>query len=392
MTDANETSLALGYKATLISSLSDVTLAAVKFAAGTLGHSSALIADALHSLTDLSTDFVSFVSLKISHLEPDEDHPYGHGRAETIGTAVIGAVVALVGLWLTWEQIIALEQGHENRPTWLAAAAAGISMLIKEAMYWYTLAIGKKARSESVIANAYHHRSDSLSSLAALIGIGGAAMGYHAMDPLAAVIVGLMIIHMGGKITWDATQNLMDSGLSRDELAELQQVIEAVPNVLHYHDIKTRRAGRDVFIDCHIQVPPRISVSEAHNIAETVRNDLRNRAPHHVTDAMIHIDAEDDSEGGRLYNDQRMLVEKAAVGILAQFPDVRLAEDIVIHYFLKTLVVDMVLESENKRTIAEARQAAARIKDKLFETGLVTEINITHHLGTWKKTNGLPSD
>ncbi len=390
MTDTDKTSLALGYKATLISSVSDVTLAAVKFAAGTLGHSSALIADALHSLTDLATDFVSFVSLKISHQEPDEDHPYGHGRAETIGTAVIGAVVGVVGLWLAWEQVIALEQGSENRPTWIAAAAAAGSMLIKEAMYWYTLAIGKEARSESVIANAYHHRSDSLSSLAALIGIGGAAMGYHAMDPLAAVIVGLMIIHMGGKITWDAVQNLMDSGLSREELAELQRIIESVPNVLHHHDIKTRRAGRDVFIDCHIQVPPRISVSEAHNIAETVRHDLRQRGAH-VTDAMIHIDAEDDSEGGRLYQDQRAVVEKAAIEILALFPDVRLAEDIVIHYFLKNLAVSIALESENEHTIAEARRAAVRIKNKLFETGIVTEVNITHHLGIWKKTNGLPS-
>ena len=390
MDDTNKESLALGYKATLISSASDVTLAAVKFAAGTLGHSSALIADALHSLTDLATDFVSFVSLKISHLEPDEDHPYGHGRAETIGTAVIGMVVAAVGLVLTWEQVVALERGAVNHPTWLAAAAAAVSMAIKEAMYWYTLAIGKKARSESVIANAYHHRSDSLSSLAALIGIGGAALGYHAMDPLAAVIVGLMIVHMGGKITWDAAQNLMDSGLSRAELAELHRIIETVPNVLHHHDVKTRRAGRDVFIDCHIQVLPRISVSEAHNIAETVRHDLRHRAPN-VTDAMVHIDAEDDSEGGRIYQDQRTAVEKAVAEILAQFPGIRLAEDIVLHYFLKNLVADIALESENEYTPDEGRRVAARIKEKLFETGIVTEVTIKHTLGKWKKTKDRPS-
>ena len=390
MNDTNKDSLALGYKATVISSVSDVTLAAVKFAAGTLGHSSALIADALHSLTDLATDFVSFVSLKISHMEPDEDHPYGHGRAETIGTAVIGMVVVIVGLWLTWEQVIALERGHENRPTWLAAAAAAVSMLIKEAMYWYTLAIGKRARSESVIANAYHHRSDSLSSFAALIGIGGAVMGYHAMDPLAAVIVGLMIIHMGGKITWDATQNLMDSGLSREELEEVNRVIDSVPNVLHHHDIKTRRAGRDVFIDCHIQVPPRISVSEAHNIAELVRHELRHRAPN-ITDAMVHIDSEDDSEGGRLYSDQRALVERTVAETLAESPHIRLAEDIILHYFLKNLVADIALESEDQYTLAEARQVAARIKEKLFETGIVTEVNIKHHLGIWKKINGRPS-
>ncbi len=146
MTVTNEEALKLGYNATIISAVSDVTLAALKFAAGTLGGSAALIADAIHSVTDLATDFVSFVSLKISHQEPDEDHPYGHGRAETIGTAVIGLVVAVIGLGLTWEQVVALESGKETSPTWLAALAAGASMLIKEAMYWYTMAIRSEER------------------------------------------------------------------------------------------------------------------------------------------------------------------------------------------------------------------------------------------------------
>lgn len=383
MTVTSEEALKLGYKATIISTVSDVTLAAIKFAAGTIGGSAALIADAVHSLTDLATDFVSFVSLKISHQEPDEDHPYGHGRAETIGTAVIGLLVAVIGLGLTWEQVVALESGKETSPTWLAAAAAGGSMLIKEAMYWYTMAIGRKARSESVIANARHHRSDSLSSLAALIGIVGATLGYHAMDPLAAVIVGLMIMHMGGEIILDAARNLMDSGLSREELAELHRIIEAVPNVIHHHDIKTRRAGRDVFIDLHIQASPRISASEAHNIAETVRHDLRRLAPH-VTDAMVHIDTEDDSAGGRIYPDQRAFASKAVTEILEGFPNIRLAEDIVIHYFIQNLVVDVTLESSNEQELAKAQTAASLIKEKLFQTSVATEVNVKYQLGRWE--------
>jgi len=383
MTVTNEEALQLGYKATIISTVSDVTLAGMKFAAGTLGGSSALIADAVHSVTDLATDFVSFVSLKISHQEADEDHPYGHGRAETIGTAVIGMVVAVVGLGLTWEQVVALESGKDSSPTWLAAAAAFVSMLIKEAMYWYTMAIGKKACSESVMANARHHRSDSLSSLAALIGIIGATLGYHAMDPLAAVIVGLMITHMGGEIVLDAARNLMDSGLSRDELAELRRIIEVVPNVLHHHDIKTRRAGRDVFIDLHIQAPPRISASEAHNIAETVRHDLRRLAPH-ITDAMVHIDTEDDSGGGHIYPDQRAFANKAVTEILERFPDIRLAEEIVLHYFVKNLVVDITLESADEQATAKMRETATLIKEKLFQTGVVNEVNVKYRLGRWE--------
>lgn len=386
MTVTNEEALSLGYRATIISAVSDVTLAALKFAAGTIGGSAALIADAIHSTTDLATDFVSFVSLKISHQEPDEDHPYGHGRAETIGTAVIGMVVGAIGLGLTWEQVVALESGKESSPTLLAAAAAGVSMLIKEAMYWYTMAIGRKARSESVIANAKHHRSDSLSSLAALVGIVGATLGYHAMDPLAAVIVGLMITHMGGEIVLDAARNLMDSGLSFEELSELHRIIEKVPNVIHHHDIKTRRAGRDVFIDLHIQAPPRISASEAHNIAETVRHDLRRLAPH-VTDAMVHIDTENDSDGGHLYPDHRGLANKAVLEILEKYPDIRLAEDIVLHYFVKNLVVDVTLESSNEQAIPKAREAAALIKEKLFQGG-VNEVDVKYRLGRWESHHG----
>lgn len=379
--------LALGYKATIISAVSDVGLAALKFIAGTLGNSSALIADAVHSLTDLATDFVSFVSLRISHQGPDEDHPYGHGRAETIGTAVIGIVVALVGVGIAWDQVGALGAREENHPTWLALAAAAFSLALKEFMFHYTMSIGRKARSETVIANAWHHRSDSLSSLAALVGIGGASLGYHVMDPLAAVVVGLMIIHMGAKITREAAENLMDSGLSRAELEELQAVIEGVGGVVHHHDIKTRRAGRDIFIDLHIQVPPRISISEAHNIAESVRYELRRKAPQ-ITDAMVHIDAEDDSGGGRLYNDRRALVEESVIRTLAAHPGVILTEDIVIHYLDRNLVADIALEGEDGLSVGDAKRIAADIKDRLFAEGVVTEVNVKHGLGRWVKPGG----
>lgn len=379
----DKSTLALGYKATAISTASDVLLAIAKFIAGTLGNSSALVADAVHSVSDLATDFVSFVSLKVSHMEPDENHPYGHGRAETIGTAVIGALVMLIGAGIAWEEQKHFADGRTVAPNFLALAGAAVSLVVKEILFYITLRIGRQAKSESVIANAWHHRSDSLSSLAALVGIGGSMMGYRVMDPLAAVVVGVMILHMGGSIAWDAMQNLMDPGLPPEELAEIERIIVSTPGVVHHHNIKTRRAGRDIFVDVHIQVEPRISVSEAHNIAEAARQELKRHAEH-VTDAMIHIDAEDDREG-RLYRDKRETVESRVIETLARHSDVALADDIVIHYFMHHVVAEISLDITKDRPINEIRRIAAEMKGTLMTGGLVNEVVIKLSLGKWKR-------
>ncbi|MBI5177904.1 MAG: cation transporter [Nitrospinae bacterium] len=380
----DKSTLALGYKATAISTASDILLAIAKFIAGTLGNSSALIADAVHSVTDLATDAVSFISLKVSHLEPDEDHPYGHGKAETIGTAIIGIIVMAVGAGIMWEeQKHFMGTGQITPPTSIAVWGAAVSLVIKEFLFVYTLRVGNKARSESVIANAWHHRSDSLSSLAALVGIGGAMMGYRAMDPLAAVIVGLMILHMGGQIGWGAMQNLMDPGLGPEELMEIETIVAQTPGVVHYHGVRSRKAGRDTFVDIHIQVEPRISISEAHNIAETARHELKRKA-RHLTDAMIHIDAEDDTEG-RLYRDRRAQVEKIVNDALADFPTLRLTDGVVIHYFLQRLVAEVTLDSGDNLNVSDAKAIAACIKERLFADGIITEVVVRHDLGRWKK-------
>lgn len=381
----------LGYRATIISAISDVALAAGKFVAGTLGNSSALIADALHSVSDLATDFISYVSIRVAHREPDAEHPYGHGMAETIGTAGIGLIVSVIGVGIMWE-----EQKHFlsppseiTAPTRLALAAALASIVVKELLFLYTLRVGKEIGSESVTANAWHHRSDALSSLAAAVGIIGALMGYRAMDPIAAIIVGLLILHMGWKISWEAVQNLMERGLSEEKLGETKKIISAVTGVVHHHDVKTRKVGRDIFVDAHIQVQPRLSASEAHNIAESVRRELRNRGEN-ITDAMIHIDVEDDGEG-RLYRDKRSEVEGIINRVLEVNPGLGLASPVVIHYSLHQAAAEISLELSSDLPAGAAEAAAKEMMTRLAERGGLTEIVIRQEVGRWRADDGVPA-
>ncbi|MBI3581557.1 MAG: cation transporter [Nitrospinae bacterium] len=380
----NSDSEKLGYRATTVSAISDVALAAGKFVAGTLGNSSALIADALHSVSDLATDFISYVSIKVAHTEPDAEHPYGHGMAETIGTAGIGLIVSVIGMGIMWEeQKHFLSPSSEiAAPTMLALAAALASIVVKEILFFYTLAVGKKIGSESVIANAWHHRSDALSSLAAAVGIIGALMGYRAMDPIAAIIVGLLILHMGWKILWEAVQNLMERGLSEEKLRETTKMISSVPGVIHYHDVRTRKAGRDIFVDAHIQVQPRLSASEAHNIAESVRRELKQRSEN-IADAMIHIDVEDDGEG-RLYRDKRAEVEGLVNRVLEANPGLGLASPVVIHYSLHQAAAEISLEPSADLTPGSTEAAAKEIMTLLAERGGLTEIVIRQNVGRWR--------
>ncbi|NIP99437.1 MAG: cation diffusion facilitator family transporter, partial [Nitrospinaceae bacterium] len=183
-----------GIKATVIGAAGNLFLAVIKFIGGVWGHSTALVADAIHSLSDLLTDFVVLTTHQIGKKPADEDHPYGHGRAESLGAVAVGGAIIGAGLWIGYEVWQVIESGVRLTPSFLAAAGAATSVLTKEGLYWYTRIIGERERSPAVIANAWHHRSDALSSIAALIGILGALFGYPLMDPLAGGVVALMVI------------------------------------------------------------------------------------------------------------------------------------------------------------------------------------------------------
>jgi cation diffusion facilitator family transporter len=372
-----------GVRVTLVGAVTNVALAIFKFIAGTTGNSAAMIADAIHSLSDVATDVIVYFSIKISARKPDEEHPYGHGRAETIGAAFIGAAIVLVGVGIAWEILTTVVGGKITVPTYVALIGAAVSIIVKEILYRYTMRAGMKLKSDAIRANAWHHRSDAISSLAALAGIAGALLGYPLMDPLAAVIVGIMIAHVGIKIAWEAVNNLMDTGVSNTELEKIKSIIKENPGVLHFHELKTRKLGKDVLVDLHIQVPPRISISEAHNIAETVRFNLKQKVEE-IADALVHIDAEDDQEG-RLYNVSREQIEEFVKSAVAETDRLKLSGDMTLHYFLRQICVEITVDVADSFTVVEAREAVKNLTDKILNHPKVTEVWVKSDLGRWEK-------
>jgi len=358
---------------TLVGSAVNILLTAVKMAAGMMAGSAALVADAFHSLTDLITDAMVYVSINIAAKEADEDHPYGHGRAETIAATAIGATLILVGLLLLMDLGKKLVSGVVGVPQWPALAAALLSIVAKEALYHYTVIVGRRHDNQAIIANAWHHRSDSISSVAALIGIGGAMAGFPMLDPLAAVIVVFMITKVGMEIAWEALGDLMDTSLSAEKMEELGKEILRTQGVVSYHELRTRKLGGDLFVDAHIEVRPDISVSEAHNIAETVRHNLKKRLG--ATDALVHIDAEDDMQY-KIIRQSRAEVEREVAKYVSSTAGVRGYSQVVIHYLGGETVVELVVEVEDGATVGEAKQIAIAMKKGLEDGKMIHKVVI----------------
>ena len=287
------------FKVTVIGSVLDFGLAVAKIVAGFLAHSQSLIADGVHSLSDLGTDFIVIYAAKHAHREADEEHPYGHGRIETVATVVLGTVLIAVGIGIIWDATYRLF--HPDlllNPTIAAIVIAAISVVSKEAIYHYTMHYAKKYRSKMLRANAWHSRTDAISSVVVIIGVAGTMAGLAYLDAIAAIIVGLMIAKIGWDLAWHAVQELIDTGLEKEMVEKIQQTIMDVDGVKNMHMLRTRRMGGEALADVHILVSPRISVSEGHQIGETVRGTLIDTFDE-ISDVTVHIDPEDDEAGPR---------------------------------------------------------------------------------------------
>ena len=283
-----------GRRITWISVAVNLVLTAMQIAIGWIAHSQALIADAMHTLSDIVADaFVLYANRKGAEAA-DADHPYGHGRYETAASLVLGILLAGTGTGILITAAERLSDIGTLPPVGVVAIWAALFTLVaKEGLFRYMLGIAERLRSPMLVANAWHARADALSSLVVAIGIGGALLGFSFADAVAAILVGAMIVRTGLRFAWDAMQELMDAGLSPEEVAAIRATIEGTPGVVDLHDLRTRRMAHQVLVDAHVQVNPRISVSEGHRIAEQSR--ARVLAKHEeVLDVLVHIDAEDD--------------------------------------------------------------------------------------------------
>ena len=272
------------YKVTLVGSAGNLALLTFKFVAGVLGRSSAMIADAVHSLSDFLTDIIVLLFVRVSAKPQDQSHDYGHGKFETLATLFIG--LALVGAAIGIIVSGALKFAHWLQgeslevPGQLALWAALVSIAVKEVLYRYTAAKGRKLNSQAVVANAWHHRSDALSSIGAAIGIGGAILlgeRWAVLDPLASIVVGGMLL----KVAWDLLKGslgeLTDQSLSDDEEKEIEDIIHTFPDVYEPHNLRTRRIGNRVAIEAHIRMDGNLSLHIVHQRATAIEHKLKER-------------------------------------------------------------------------------------------------------------------
>lgn len=268
---------------TLAGSFANFLLLVFKLMAGVLGHSSAMIADAVHSLSDFVTDVIVLLFINISSKPKDKGHDYGHGKYETLATTVIGIVLMCVGAGLFWDganKIFGFYFKGEQleSPGKVAFIAAVVSIVIKEALYRLTLYVGKKENSQAVIANAWHHRSDAFSSIGTAAGIGGAILlgdDWRVLDPIAALVVSVLIVKVSFQLVIPAINDLLEKSLPSEIEDEILSVINETPEVRNPHNLCTRRIGNDFAIEVHIRVDGQTTVSRAHELTKEIENKLR---------------------------------------------------------------------------------------------------------------------
>jgi cation diffusion facilitator family transporter len=282
-------------KVTIVGALIDFLLSIIKIILGFIGQSGALIADGVHSFSDLLTDWVTWYAAKLSGDAPDADHPYGHERFETVATLGLSIFLAIVGTIIIFEGFGRFSNPNELRhENWLIAAAA-LSVLSKEALYWYTVKVARDINSDLLKANAWHHRTDAFSSIVVVIGIIGAANGYFFLDSVAAIIVGILIIYIGWQLGFEATKELVDTSIDQEDIKALRVALSEIKGVNSVHTLRTRKVGHKKSADVHVQVNPFLSVSEGHIISVSVER-VAKECIEELDDVTVHIDPENDEE------------------------------------------------------------------------------------------------
>jgi len=278
----------------VVGGLVNLGLSVVKVGAGVLWHSQALIADGIHSLSDLLSDGLVWYAGRHAAQGPDLEHPYGHGRYETLATLALGILLLAVAVGIGWDAGKRLFAPDELlRPQPLALAVILVSILVKEWLYWWTLGYARRVRSDMLHANAWHHRSDAVSSVVVLVGVGGTLVDLPYLDAVAAVVIAVMIAHIAWRLGRQSIRELVDTGLEAERLAVIEKTIGAVGGVRSIHTLRTRKHGWQTALDVHVLIDPRVSVSEGHMIALLVEERLKSRIDE-ITDVTVHIDSEDD--------------------------------------------------------------------------------------------------
>ncbi len=353
-------------KVALVGAAVNALLSVVKIVIGIIGQSQSLVADGIHSASDLLSDGLVYFVSRRSHHAPDEEHPYGHGRFETMATMVLGGFLILVALGIVWDAFVRMFSPERLlEPGAITLVAAAFSILANEGLFHYTFRVGRKIGSNLLVANAWHHRSDAVSSLVVLVGIAGTLAGLPYLDAVAAIGVGLMVGKIGWELGWGAAQELLDLGLSGERVALIQEIICSIDGAEDFHTLRTRSLGGHAAVDVHVRVDPRLSVSEGHMISLVIEQRLK-AGLKEVEDVTVHIDAEDDesaalSEGLPLRAEVMTMLERYWQAI----PVVALRERTTLHYLGGKIEVELFFPRVQLARLGDIDRLEQRLQQAL---------------------------
>ena len=371
------------FRVTVLGSIVDLLLGITKIGVGFISHSQALIADGVHSFSDLASDVLVIIAARQASEGPDDEHPYGHGRIQTAATVLLAVSLALVAIGIAWNSISFLGSTETlPRAGYLALLVAAGSVVIKEGMYHYTVRSARRLQSNLLKANAWHHRSDAFSSLVVIAGVAGAIAGFPWADPLAATVVAAMIIQVAWKIGREGYDELIDTGVSSSVAKHIGEEIRRVDGVTEMHQLRTRKMGSKIFADVHIRVNPRISVSEGHRIGDAVEAHLEERFSS-LHDVVVHVDPEDDDEGRPSIGlPLRPAIERT---ISMTFDDLQNTEsavrirpeNIVLHYLEGKLSVEIWLPLDDTKS-RSANDVELAVRHELSQTVDAVEVRVVY--------------
>lgn len=360
--------------------LVNVLLSAAKLIGGVIGQSQALIADGLHSLSDLASDAMVLVAAHHAGEEADEEHPYGHARFETIATMALATLLGAVGVGIAYDAISRLIADEPATvPALFTLWIAALSILSKEALYHYTRIVGNRIRSQLLLANAWHHRSDAVSSIVVFIGIAGTQFNMPKLDAYAAIVVAIMIIKIGVELGYNSIQELADKGLDPEKIEKIRNVILAHEDVLHLHMLRSRKMGHYALVDVHIEVAPRLSVSEGHHISEKVEKALIDRFDE-INDVTVHIDPENDETVAASVD---LPLRSELIDELSRqwssIPELASVDDITLHYLDGSISVEACIPLRRAGSPEHAQELQLQFREACMKIDCVGQSVLRFH-------------
>ena len=385
-------------RVTQIGAGADTVLTLGKLIVGFLGNSAALVAEGLHSAADLLFDMVVLIGMRIARKEVDADHPYGHGKYESLATLLLSLILLAVAVGIVWDAVGRIQDPELEAPAALALWIAAGSMLIKELLYQYTIRVGRRIGSKIIVANAWHHRSDAIASFAALVGIAGALMGWPVLDPVAAIGVAFFVGKVGVEIAIEALRELTDASTAIDKEIHdtIQRLINDHPEVQSAHLVKARRMGPDIMVDVHVVVDAFLSVSEGHQIADEVEKTLIKEVSD-ITSVMVHVDISDETasesdmtEGVERITHSRGRLRERIEGFGAlEWPLLEIHR-VVPHYTAQGLVAEVFLVATPEASLEQVSASAFKLGRRLHEAHQdYANVRLHLFLGEDRGGNGL---